>query len=222
MLFLKIKHNIRICNFKLFKSPVCYFYVSHHFSFCQCQKSSTVCEWQVVFLHLVKFIHFLTCFIHFKIIHWNLLKPLFYWSVWFIHVLLTSFLNFEQTKTPCILFKSHFHCFGSHMSHVLYFCSQSLEDSIRSRDSAAVGTNTAVKNLEVHHVASLTDLRGRIVRCDTSIAKLSQELRSCFENIKQVGQGQQDQQNRLLDRIHEMESKVSCRIMVLFYWYRKV
>lgn len=90
----------------------------------------------------------------------------------------------------------------------MFFNSQSLEESIRSRDSAAVGTNTAVKNLEVHHVATLTDLRGRIVRCDTSIAKLSQELRSCVDNLKQVGQGQQDQQNRLLDRIHELESKV--------------
>ncbi|KAH3842351.1 protein FAM81A-like [Dreissena polymorpha] len=84
----------------------------------------------------------------------------------------------------------------------------SLEETIRARDSAAVGTNTAVKNLEVHHVATLTDLRGRIVRCDTSIGKLSQEIRQCFEAVKQVGQGQSDQQNRLLDRIHEMESKI--------------
>jgi hypothetical protein len=91
----------------------------------------------------------------------------------------------------------------------LYFCSpQSIDETIRSRDSAAIGTNTAVKNLEVHHVATLTDLRGRIVRCDTSLAKLSQEIRQCFESVKQVNQTQQDQQNRVLDRIHELESKV--------------
>lgn len=84
----------------------------------------------------------------------------------------------------------------------------SMEETIRSRDSAAVGTNTAVKNLEVHHVATLTDLRGRIVRCDTSLAKLSQEIRQCFESVKQVNQSQQDQQNRVLDRIHELESKI--------------
>ncbi|KAL4227871.1 hypothetical protein ACF0H5_013309 [Mactra antiquata] len=83
-----------------------------------------------------------------------------------------------------------------------------LEESIRSRDSATVGTNTAVKNLEVHHVATLTDLRGRIVRCDTSISKLSQELRQCFDAVKQVGQSHQDNQNRLMDRIHELESKI--------------
>lgn len=89
------------------------------------------------------------------------------------------------------------------------FSLQGIEESIRSRDSATVGTNTAVKNLEVHHVASLTDLRGRIVRCDTSISKLSQELRQCFDSVKQVSQSQQDNQNRLLDRVHELESKVS-------------
>ncbi|XP_052795842.1 protein FAM81A-like [Mya arenaria] len=83
-----------------------------------------------------------------------------------------------------------------------------LEEQIKARDNAAVGTNSAVKNLEVHHVATLTDLRGRVVRCDSSLAKLSQEIRQCFEAVKQVGQGQSDQQNRLLDRIHEMESKI--------------
>ena len=86
---------------------------------------------------------------------------------------------------------------------------QALEENIRARDSAAVGTNSAVKNLEVHHVASLTDLRGRIVRCDTSIAKLSSDVRGCFDSIKQVTQQQQDSQNRLMDRLHQLESKVS-------------
>lgn len=83
-----------------------------------------------------------------------------------------------------------------------------LEETVRTRDSATLGTNTAVKNLEVHHVATLTDLRGRIVRCDTSIAKLSQEIRQCFDTIKQATKGQQDQQDRFVDRIHELESKI--------------
>ncbi|WAR00214.1 LOW QUALITY PROTEIN: FA81A-like protein [Mya arenaria] len=61
-----------------------------------------------------------------------------------------------------------------------------LEEQIKARDNAAVGTNSAVKNLEVHHVATLTDLRGRVVRCDSSLAKLSQEIRQCFEAVKQI------------------------------------
>lgn len=83
-----------------------------------------------------------------------------------------------------------------------------LEENIRARDNATVGTNTAVKNLEVHHVATLTDLRGRIVRCDTSISKLSTDLRGCFDSIKQVTQQQQDSQNRVMDRLHQLESRL--------------
>ena len=86
---------------------------------------------------------------------------------------------------------------------------QALEGSIKSRDSAHVGTNHAVKNLEVHHVQSLTDLRGRIVRCDSSISKLSTDVRSCFESIKQLGNQQQEIQSRLMDRMHGIEAQVS-------------
>ncbi|KAK3588380.1 hypothetical protein CHS0354_018181 [Potamilus streckersoni] len=84
----------------------------------------------------------------------------------------------------------------------------SLEEQIRSRDQAAAGTNSAMKNLEVHHVASLTDLRGRIVRCDTSISKLASELRNISDTMKQVSQQQQDSQNRVMERIHGLESKL--------------
>ncbi|KAK3098260.1 hypothetical protein FSP39_017666 [Pinctada imbricata] len=83
-----------------------------------------------------------------------------------------------------------------------------IDDQIRQRDNVSMGTNNAVKNLEVHHVASLTDLRGRIVRCDTSISKLSSEIRGVAEGLKQVSQTQTDLQGRLMERIHEMEAKL--------------
>lgn len=77
------------------------------------------------------------------------------------------------------------------------------------RDTASIGTNDAVKNLEVHHVSSLTDIRGRIVRCDTSISKLSSDLRAALDTVKQVSREQQDLQGKIMDRIHGLESKVS-------------
>ncbi|CAL1534101.1 unnamed protein product [Lymnaea stagnalis] len=83
-----------------------------------------------------------------------------------------------------------------------------LESSIKSRDTAHVTTNNAVKNLEVHHVQSLQDLRGRIVRCDSSISKLSADFRSCFESIKQLSHQQQEIQNRMTDRIHGLEAQL--------------
>ncbi|KAK7450217.1 hypothetical protein BaRGS_00039965 [Batillaria attramentaria] len=83
-----------------------------------------------------------------------------------------------------------------------------IEDSIKSRDSAHVGTNNAVKNLEVHHVATLTDLRGRIVRCDSAISKLSTDVRSCFDSIRQLNHQQQELSNRMMDRMHGIEQQL--------------
>ncbi|XP_033750803.1 protein FAM81A-like [Pecten maximus] len=83
-----------------------------------------------------------------------------------------------------------------------------LDDQLRHRDNATVGTNNAVKNLEVHHVASLTDLRGRIVRCDTSISKLSTDLRQNQESMKQINNQSADNNNKVLDRVHQLESRL--------------
>lgn len=83
-----------------------------------------------------------------------------------------------------------------------------LEESIRTRDNVSMGTNNAVKNLEVHHVASLTDLRGRIVRCDTSIARLSTELNNTTAAIKQLSQQQSDMQGKIIERIHDVEARL--------------
>lgn len=85
---------------------------------------------------------------------------------------------------------------------------QQLEESIRTRDNVSMGTNNAVKNLEVHHVASLTDLRGRIVRCDTSIARLSTEFNNATAAIKQLSQQQSDMQGKIIERIHDVEARV--------------
>lgn len=83
-----------------------------------------------------------------------------------------------------------------------------IEESIKARDSAHVGTNNAVKNLEVHHVATLTDLKGRIVRCDSAIAKLGTDVRSCFDSIRQLNQQQQEVSNRIMDRINGVEQQL--------------
>ncbi|PVD20097.1 hypothetical protein C0Q70_20591 [Pomacea canaliculata] len=83
-----------------------------------------------------------------------------------------------------------------------------IEESIKSRDNAHVSTNSAVKNLEVHHVATLTDLRGRIVRCDAAIAKIGTDMRLCFDSIRQLNQQQQEVSNRIMDRIHGLEQQL--------------
>ncbi|XP_052632526.1 protein FAM81B [Harpia harpyja] len=51
-----------------------------------------------------------------------------------------------------------------------------LERQIRTRDGAAVETNFAVQSLDHKYIQGLGDLRGRVARCEASIAKLSGDI----------------------------------------------
>ncbi|NXE79075.1 FA81B protein, partial [Cochlearius cochlearius] len=51
-----------------------------------------------------------------------------------------------------------------------------LERQIRARDGAAVETNFAVQSLNHKYIQGLGDLRGRVARCEASIAKLSADI----------------------------------------------
>uniref|UniRef100_UPI0037E7CAC5 protein FAM81B n=1 Tax=Semicossyphus pulcher TaxID=241346 RepID=UPI0037E7CAC5 len=55
---------------------------------------------------------------------------------------------------------------------------QALERRITERDSITSGTTTAVQNLDQRNMADIGDLRGRVARCDASIAKLSVDVSS--------------------------------------------
>ncbi|XP_055646969.1 protein FAM81B [Falco peregrinus] len=52
-----------------------------------------------------------------------------------------------------------------------------LERQIRTRDGVAVETNFAVQSLDYKYIQGLGDLRGRVARCEASIAKLSEDIR---------------------------------------------
>ncbi|NXJ95723.1 FA81B protein, partial [Corythaixoides concolor] len=51
-----------------------------------------------------------------------------------------------------------------------------LERQIRTRDGVAVETNFAVQSLDHKYIQSLGDLRGRVARCEASIARLSADI----------------------------------------------
>ncbi|NXN98279.1 FA81B protein, partial [Rhinopomastus cyanomelas] len=51
-----------------------------------------------------------------------------------------------------------------------------LEKQIRMRDDAAAQTSFAVQSLDHKYIQGLGDLRGRVVRCEASIAKLSRDI----------------------------------------------
>uniref|UniRef100_A0A663NAF6 Family with sequence similarity 81 member B n=1 Tax=Athene cunicularia TaxID=194338 RepID=A0A663NAF6_ATHCN len=51
-----------------------------------------------------------------------------------------------------------------------------LERQIRARDGATVETNFAVQTLDHKYIQGLGDLRGRVTRCEASVAKLAADI----------------------------------------------
>ncbi|XP_075049383.1 protein FAM81B [Mixophyes fleayi] len=58
-----------------------------------------------------------------------------------------------------------------------------LENEIRTRDTVSTGTSFAVQSLDRKHLSGIGDLRGRVARCDASIAKLSGDLMTTKQEL---------------------------------------
>ncbi|XP_052795840.1 protein FAM81A-like isoform X2 [Mya arenaria] len=85
---------------------------------------------------------------------------------------------------------------------------EGLEAELRGRDIAVIGTNAAVNKLEVHHVTMLHDLRGRIVRCDTSIAKHTKDIIMVMEELRRLEGLIFGTREKLTADIHRLEAEV--------------
>jgi uncharacterized phage infection (PIP) family protein YhgE len=85
---------------------------------------------------------------------------------------------------------------------------QTLEAQIKERDGETVGTQHVVKNLEVHHILGVTDLRARVVRCDASIARLSSDIKSAFESIQSIALRQQEQHAKITEKLHQLDTRM--------------
>ncbi|XP_018416035.1 PREDICTED: protein FAM81B [Nanorana parkeri] len=59
-----------------------------------------------------------------------------------------------------------------------------LENEIRTRDTVSTGTSFAVQHLDRKHLSGIGDLRGRVARCDASIAKLSGDLATTKQELQ--------------------------------------
>ncbi|XP_026199698.1 protein FAM81B [Anabas testudineus] len=81
---------------------------------------------------------------------------------------------------------------------------QALERQIAQRDSVTSGTTLAIQSLDHKNMAGIGDLRGRVARCDASIAKLSTD-RSFGEQ----------QMIRLQQEVTELRSAVDVKLKEL-------
>ncbi|XP_062874376.1 protein FAM81B [Trichomycterus rosablanca] len=86
---------------------------------------------------------------------------------------------------------------------------QVLESQIVQRDSVATGTTFAVQSLDHKNVAVVGDLRGRVARCDATIAKLSADVRAEGQEILTLQQEVSEMRSKSELRLKDLEIKIS-------------
>ncbi|XP_019513070.1 PREDICTED: protein FAM81A [Hipposideros armiger] len=84
-----------------------------------------------------------------------------------------------------------------------------LQEQIRARDNISYGTNSALKTLELRQLSGLGDLRGRVARCDASIARLSAEHKTTYEGLQHLNKEQQAAKLILETKIKDAEGQGS-------------
>ncbi|NXP12488.1 FA81B protein, partial [Thinocorus orbignyianus] len=83
-----------------------------------------------------------------------------------------------------------------------------LERQIRTRDGAAVETNFAVRSLDHKYIQGLGDLRGRVARCEASIAKLSGDISIIRREAQKMDKEVYGLQSALKNCVNDSEKKV--------------
>uniref|UniRef100_A0A8D1NSE0 Family with sequence similarity 81 member A n=1 Tax=Sus scrofa TaxID=9823 RepID=A0A8D1NSE0_PIG len=89
------------------------------------------------------------------------------------------------------------------------YASKVLQEQIRARDNISYGTNSALKTLEMRQLSGLGDLRGRVARCDASIARLSAEHKTTYEGLQHLNKEQQAAKLILETKIKDAEGQIS-------------
>ncbi|XP_060091665.1 protein FAM81B isoform X3 [Heteronotia binoei] len=84
-----------------------------------------------------------------------------------------------------------------------------LERQIKTRDDVTSGTNFVVQSLDHKHLQGVGDLRGRVARCDASIAKLSGDTNTIRHEIQKQEREIQAIQSTLENYTNNVEMKVT-------------
>ncbi|XP_026569844.1 protein FAM81B [Pseudonaja textilis] len=85
---------------------------------------------------------------------------------------------------------------------------EELERQIKARDEVTSGTNFAVQSLDHKQMQGVGDLRGRVARCDASIAKLSGDINISRHEISKLEKEIHAVQSSLDNYMNNIEMKV--------------
>ncbi|NXT56781.1 FA81B protein, partial [Pluvianellus socialis] len=84
-----------------------------------------------------------------------------------------------------------------------------LESQIRTRDGATIETNFAVQSLDHKYIQGLGDLRGRVARCEASIAKLSGDISTVRREAQKADKEVYGLHSALRNCVGDFEKKVT-------------
>ncbi|CAH8516463.1 unnamed protein product [Schistosoma turkestanicum] len=84
---------------------------------------------------------------------------------------------------------------------------RNFEENVRDKWSTVKDAAVNLKNLENHHLTSLTDVRGRITRCDQAISTLSLRTNQTIEDVRQLVDTHKHDLNELNGNIKLHEHK---------------
>ncbi|XP_053509980.1 protein FAM81B [Ictalurus furcatus] len=106
------------------------------------------------------------------------------------------------------LLENHIHIITNIVKHLSKDI-QVLEAQIVQRDSIASGTTFAVQSLDHKNLAVVGDLRGRVARCDATIAKLSADVAARGQEILTLQQEVTEMHSVIELRLRDLELKIS-------------
>ncbi|XP_047674038.1 protein FAM81B isoform X2 [Tachysurus fulvidraco] len=86
---------------------------------------------------------------------------------------------------------------------------QVLEAQIVQRDNIASGTTFAVQSLDHKNLAVVGDLRGRVARCDATIAQLSRDVTAGGQEILKLQQTVPEMHSAIEIRLRDLDLKIS-------------
>ncbi|XP_074526849.1 protein FAM81B [Halichoeres trimaculatus] len=89
---------------------------------------------------------------------------------------------------------------------------QALERQIAEQDSITSGTTQAVQNLDQKNTAGVGDLRGRVARCDASIAKLSSDVSLWERQLIRLQKEVTELRSAVDVQLKEIEAKLHCEL----------
>ncbi|XP_030594185.1 protein FAM81B [Archocentrus centrarchus] len=85
---------------------------------------------------------------------------------------------------------------------------QALENEMAQRDSVTSGMALVVQNLDQKNTVGIGDLRGRVARCDSNIAKLSADVSSGEQQVIRLQWEVQELRKAVNGELKELEDKI--------------